>query len=105
MVECNALATVAMCRIVMPLMVVSDMDSEDAHDGDDAEGDNRERLQDDTGYASPRRGGGGVIINVSSVSAKLPCPLLSVYGATKVQRIYYKPLHNKHIDPFNVLVK
>lgn len=55
-IECNALATVAMCRIVMPLMV----------DG----GRN-----------------GGAVINVSSVSALLPSPLLSVYAATKVHNI------------------
>lgn len=83
-VECNALATVAMCRIVMPLMVVDDTDSDDGRGSDDAEGDNRQRL-DDTEYTFPKRGGGGVVINVSSASAKLPCPLLSVYAATKVQ--------------------
>lgn len=82
-VECNALATVAMCRIVMPLMVADGMASDD---GEDAEGDYRQqRRLDDTEYTSPKRGGGGVVINVSSASAKLPCPLLSVYAATKVQ--------------------
>lgn len=82
-VECNALATVAMCRIVMPLMIVDGVDSSDEiHGGEDAEGDFRER-SDDKEYTSPRRGGGGVVINVSSASAKLPCPLLSIYGATK----------------------
>ncbi|XP_025194299.1 very-long-chain 3-oxoacyl-CoA reductase-like, partial [Melanaphis sacchari] len=50
MVECNALATVAMCSTVMPLMVA---------------------------------GAGGVVVNVSSASAHLPCPMLSVYGAAK----------------------
>ncbi|XP_001947749.1 very-long-chain 3-oxoacyl-CoA reductase-B [Acyrthosiphon pisum] len=81
-IECNALATVAMCRIVMPLMVVDDTGSDDGRGGDDAEGDYRQRV-DDTEYTSPKRGGGGVVINVSSVSARVPCPLLSVYGATK----------------------
>jgi len=84
-VECNALATVAMCRIVMPLMVVDDMGSDDGRGGEDAEGDYRPRSED-TEYTSPKRGGGGVVINVSSASANLPCPLLSVYAATKVQR-------------------
>jgi len=83
-VECNALATVAMCRIVMPLMVADGMDSDSGRGGEDSEGDYRQRL-DDTEYVSPKRGGGGVVINVSSASAKLPCPLLSVYAATKVQ--------------------
>lgn len=85
-VECNTLAIVAMCRIVMPLMVVDDKNIDGGHDRDVADGDYREKLLDGTEYTSPRRGGGGVVINVSSISAKLPCPLLSVYGATKVQR-------------------
>jgi len=81
-VECNALAAVAMCRMVMPLMVADGVDGDD----EDVIGDCREQL-DDTEDTSPSRGGGGgVVINVSSVSAELPCPLLGVYGATKVQR-------------------
>jgi len=78
MVECNALATVAMCRIVMPLMVGGgDVDGDDGCGGEDASEKTSLR----------REGGGGVVINVSSASAQLPCPLISVYGATKVKRV------------------
>ncbi|XP_027836471.2 uncharacterized protein LOC114119178 [Aphis gossypii] len=79
-VECNALATVAMCRIVMPLMVGSGGSGGGGVDGDDGCGG-----EDAAEKTSLKRedGGGGVVINVSSMAAQLPCPLLSVYGATK----------------------
>lgn len=80
-VECNALGTMAMCRIVMPLMV---------GDGGGVDGDDGCGGEDGAEKTSLRReGGGGVVINVSSASAQLPCPLLSVYGATKVKRVFW----------------
>ncbi|KAE9527852.1 hypothetical protein AGLY_012676 [Aphis glycines] len=76
-VECNALATVAMCRIVMPLMV-------GGGGGGGVDGTTAAAEKDAAEKTSLRReGGGGVVINVSSATAQLPCPLLSVYGATK----------------------
>ncbi|XP_026821487.1 very-long-chain 3-oxoacyl-CoA reductase-like [Rhopalosiphum maidis] len=80
-VECNTLATVAMCRIVMPLMVDGGCSGEDA-DGDRPQQSEHPATEHVT-TSHRRGGGGGVVINVSSASAQLPCPLLSVYGATK----------------------
>lgn len=69
-VECNVLAAVSMCRIAMPLMVdVAVQDRED--DGDEL-----------SSIATAR---GGVVINVSSLLAQVPCPLIAVYAATKVR--------------------
>ncbi|XP_025422546.1 very-long-chain 3-oxoacyl-CoA reductase-like [Sipha flava] len=72
-IECNVLAAVAMCRIAMPLM------DTDAADGQR----DRDRPDVDDELKPSNRGRGGVVINVSSISAHLPCPLLTVYGATK----------------------
>lgn len=104
-VECNALAAVAMCRAVMPMMLRDRADVRGGGDGD-RDGvaacatDDRDDDDDDGGRpllcpstpppspaSSVSTVRGGVVINVSSASALLPCPLLSVYAATKV-RVY-----------------
>lgn len=72
-IECNVLATVAMSRIVMPLMVAGR-----------TRGRDEERDEERPAEPSPPFTDGGVVVNVSSATAVIPCPLLAVYGASKV---------------------
>lgn len=86
-IECNSLATVAMCRITMPLMDAAGRHAAAA----DGRRDHREYRDEPSSLLpppppppTPTYTRGGVVINVSSASALVPCPLLAVYAATKV---------------------
>jgi len=94
-IECNALATVAMCRIVMPLMAAdagprrrAERCGRPIDEYADEDGDGESLLLSTSPPPSPEPPApfteGGVVVNISSASALVPCPLLSVYGATKV---------------------
>ncbi|VVC26033.1 Hypothetical protein CINCED_3A010368 [Cinara cedri] len=85
-VECNALAAVAMCRVVIPLMSEGGRRCRMLF-GDDGDGDDEHLtlLLSTTPEPPPPTPDtrGGVVVNVGSASFQLPFPTYAVYAATK----------------------
>lgn len=92
-IECNALAAVAMCRVAMPLMLEGghrcQMLFDSYMDNDDDEHALLLSTTLDPLPLSPNTSG-GVVINIGSISAHIPLPLFTVYTATKVRWIRKK---------------
>lgn len=100
MIECNALAAAAMCRVAMPLMLDGGHRRQMLFDGHNDDNEHALLLSTtlDPLPVSPNTSG-GVVVNVGSLSARIPYPLFTVYSATKVRWI--RIIISKGIDANN----
>lgn len=87
LLECNAQAAMVMCQIVMPLMIngndiISDGNKSQKYQEHDKETSLSSSPSESQSSSTLIRG--GVVINISSASSILPCPLFTLYATTKV---------------------